>query len=82
MYNTPSTVRFNHSVAWIESVFTGDTQVSQSATTYYAYNTEQTLNVPFKKNCQTISKLDFQFKDELNTLITPARGLLKLKFQM
>ena len=82
MYNSPSTDRFNHSVAWIESVFTGDTQVSQSATKYYAYNTENVLKIPFKKNCQTISKLDFQFKDELNAVIVPTRGLVKVKFEL
>ena len=62
--------------------FSRETHISQSATKYYAYNTENVLKIPFKKNCQTISKLDFQFKDELNAVIVPTRGLVKVKFEL
>ena len=65
---------------WMVAKYTGEGIEQQVGT--YTYNLENEKRIEFKQHCQTVSKIDFSFRDESGALLTPTRGIVKLNFRV
>ncbi len=90
LVNGTDQVQFDTSVNWIKNWFglstsgnsNSESSEAASATLNHAYNLEESEKITFKQNCQTLSTLDFTFRDESGAVLEPARGVLRLKFRV
>ena len=65
---------------WMVAKYTGAGIEQQVGT--YTYNLEKEQRIEFKQHCQTVSKIDFRFRDETGKLLCPTRGIVKLNFRV
>ena len=73
--------RLTTSQNWLRSRYTEGGGVSSEEISYVQH-LEEPKTIEFKRDCQTISQLDFHFRNNLGEKIRPTRGVLKLNFKI
>ena len=61
---------------WMKAKYDGAT----TTTIGYTYSKQESDKIMFKRDCPTVSTIDFAFKDESGTLIAPSKGFVQLEF--